>query len=50
LPRDLPVRDLPLSDEPLPWREALSSHLQKALFSEGLRLDGVFSLWHPSMQ
>ena len=50
LPRDLPVRDLPLSDEPLPWRQALSSHLQKALFSEGLRLDGVFSLWHPSIQ
>lgn len=47
--RDLPVRDLILSDDPLPWREALSSHLQKALFSERLRLDGVFSLWHPSL-
>lgn len=49
LSRDLPVRDLPLAEEPLPWRDALTSHLQKALFSERLRLDGVFSLWHPSL-
>lgn len=49
LSRDLPVRDLKLADEPLPWRDALTSHLQKALFSERLRLDGVFSLWHPSL-
>jgi protease-4 len=49
LPADLPVRDLPGEDEPLPWRDALTSHLQKALFSERLRLDGVFSLWHPSL-
>ncbi len=46
--RDLPLRDLKLTDEPLPWRDALTSQLQKALFSERLRLDGVFSLWHPS--
>ena len=49
LSRDLPLRDLPLGDKPLPWRDALTSQLQKALFSERLRLDGVFSLWHPSL-
>lgn len=48
VPADLPVRDIDLGEEPLPWRDALSSQLQKALFSERLRLDGVFSLWHPS--
>ncbi|PIW28081.1 MAG: signal peptide peptidase SppA [Rhodospirillales bacterium CG15_BIG_FIL_POST_REV_8_21_14_020_66_15] len=49
LPRDLPVRDLQLDEDALPWRDALTSQLQKALFSERLRLDGVFSLWHPSL-
>lgn len=49
LARDLPVKDVPLLEEPLPWRDALTSQLQKVLFSERLRLDGVFSLWHPSL-
>ena len=49
VPADLPVREIEYGEEPLPWREALSSQLQKALFSERLRLDGVFSLWHPSL-
>lgn len=47
--QDLPIQDLSLPGEGGSWREALGLYLKKALFSERLRLDGVFSLWHPSL-
>ena len=44
---DLPVRDLKRPRDPLGWTRFFRESLQKALFSESLRLDGLVSLWHP---
>lgn len=45
----LPIRDVQVEHEDQPWRDLLNSMVQKVLFSERLSLDGVFSLWHPSL-
>lgn len=47
--KDLPIRDVRYGKEAFPWRDLLTAQFQKALFSERLSLDGVVSLWHPSM-
>jgi len=45
---DLPMHDVTPVDEFEELREMMGSVLGKALFSEGLTLDGVLALWHPS--
>lgn len=45
---DTPVHDLRIPGEDAPWRDMLTTQIRKALFSERLRLDGLYSLWHPS--
>jgi protease-4 len=45
----LPVKDVKVKDDEKPWREYLDSRIGKVLFSERLSLDGVISLWHPSL-
>ncbi len=45
----LPVKDVKVKDDEEPWREYLDSKIGKVLFSERLSLDGVISLWHPSL-
>ena len=47
--KSLPVMDVEITHEDQPWRDLLDSMVQKVLFSERLSLDGVFSLWHPSL-
>jgi len=44
---DLPLRDLKKPSDPLDWTRFFRDSLEKALFSESLRLDGLVSLWHP---
>jgi protease IV len=46
----LPVKDVEIKHEGEPWRDLLSSAVGKVLFSERLRLDGVFSVWHPDLR
>lgn len=50
----LPLLDVELPGEDLPWEEALGSTvvsllLGKSEISERLKLDGVISLWHPAL-
>ena len=45
----LPVHEVDTGDDGPAWRDVLTLDLKKALFSERVRLDGVFSLWHPSL-
>jgi len=44
----LPAHDVEVPGEVAPWRDVLTTQIRKALFSERLRLDGLYSLWHPS--
>ncbi len=45
----LPVKDVEVKHDEESWREYLDSKIGKVLFSERLSLDGVISLWHPSL-
>lgn len=45
---DLPMLDVTPVDELEELRELMGTVLGKALFSEGLTLDGVLALWHPA--
>ncbi|MEK9672189.1 MAG: signal peptide peptidase SppA [Rhodospirillaceae bacterium] len=49
VPESVPVRDLDAFPGGSDWRDMLSQYLKKALFSERVKLDGVFALWHPSI-
>lgn len=44
----LPMHDVTPVDELEELRDLMGSMFGKALFSEGLTLDGVLALWHPS--
>ena len=45
----LPLKDLDVHDEKKTWRHFLDMAVGKTLFSERLRLDGVLSVWQPSL-
>ena len=45
----LPVKDVKVKGDEESWREFLDSKIGKVLFSERLGLDGVISLWQPSL-
>ena len=45
----LPLKDLDVHDEKETWRHFLDMAVGKTLFSERLRLDGVLSVWQPSL-
>jgi protease-4 len=47
---DLPVRDVGRDDELARWLENVSSLARKVVFSERLSLDGLISVWHPSIR
>jgi protease-4 len=47
---DLPVRDIGQEDEISRWLENVSSLARKVVFSERLSLDGLISVWHPSIR
>lgn len=44
---DLPIRDFDPHEEAFGLSHFFGSMLEKVLFSESLRLDGLLSLWHP---
>lgn len=45
----LPVKDVQIANEGLPWVDWFDSKIEKVFFSERLSLDGVISLWQPSL-
>ncbi len=45
----LPLEDMDISHDEEVWRNFIGGALGKALFSERLRLDGLLSLWQPSL-
>ncbi len=45
----LPVRDVEIEHEGALWRDLITGFVGKVLFSERLRLDGLISVWHPSL-
>jgi protease-4 len=47
--RDLPVREIGAENELARWFGDLSSLARKVVFSERLSLDGLVSVWHPSL-
>lgn len=47
---DTPIKDVEIEREKQWWREFLDESGGKALFSERLRLDGLISVWHPSVK
>ncbi len=45
----LPLEDVDISRDEEIWRDFIGGAFGKALFSERLRLDGLLSLWQPSL-
>lgn len=45
----LPLEDVDISRDEEIWRDFIAGAFGKALFSERLRLDGLLSLWQPSL-
>ncbi len=45
----LPVIEMAIEHKDEPWRDIIQGLIEKALFSERLRLDGGISLWHPDL-
>jgi len=50
VPETLPVVDVKIKHDEEPWRDFISGMVGKTLLSERLRLDGVMSLWQPSVK
>ncbi len=46
---DLPVMDVEINNNARGWLKYIPAALGKALFYERLKLDGMISLWHPSL-
>ena len=46
---DLPVRDLPVPRAIEDWLDRVGGMVGKTFFSEPLTLDGLISVWHPSL-
>ncbi len=45
----VPIKDVEIEHEGALWRDLIGGLVGKVLFSERLRLDGLISLWHPSL-
>ncbi len=43
------AKDIEIEHEGALWRDLIGGLVGKVLFSERLRLDGLISLWHPSL-
>jgi protease-4 len=44
----LPIKEVEISNDDIPWVSWLNSKIEKVVFSKRLSLDGVISLWQPS--
>jgi len=43
----LPIEDVKIANEGVSWLDWMGSKIEKVIFSERLKLDGMISLWHP---
>lgn len=50
IPMSLPVTDVKIAREGWSWRDVVEDTVGKSVFSERLRLDGLVSVWHPSLR
>ena len=46
----LPLKNLDVKGDEEPWRHFIDAVVEKMLFSERLRLDGVLSVWQPNLR